>query len=170
MRLGNCQGARSQVYVPPPKRDNLAWPGPGSKQSSDKGIIETAFLAEVTQDNVAFFPRERIRLRCRKPFPLKVGEMVYQPKVRFFRPSVAHHSPESPVDDIPAGLQAKAAQLIETRPEYVQRRQVNVNKTVGLKVRQDIAAKLANVVMVQPRAHKGRFPALYPVPVVFADR
>jgi hypothetical protein len=95
--------------------------------------------------------------------------MVYQPKVRFFRPSVAHHSPESPVDDIPARLQAKAAHLIETRPEYVQRRQVNVNKALGLKVRKDIPAELPNIIMAKPRTNKRRFSALYPIPVVFAN-
>jgi hypothetical protein len=48
--------------------------------------------------------------------------MIRQSKARFFRPCIAHHGPESPIDDIPARLQAKATHMIETGTEYVQRR------------------------------------------------
>src|SRR5262249_19760971 len=106
----------------PSKRDNFTLPCPGSKQGSDKRIIESTFLAEVLQDNVPFFPRERVWLRCRKPFPFQVGEMVGQSEARLFRPRVTHHRTESPVNNIPARFQAKAAHLIETGAENVQRR------------------------------------------------
>src|SRR5262249_50144677 len=156
----------SQVDIAPPKCDDFALPGACPKQSGDKGIIETVFLAEVTQDSVPLFRCEGIGLRCRKPFPFQVRKMVYQPEARLFRPCITHHGPESPIDNIPARLQAKATYLIKTRPKYVQRRQINVNHALVLKIRQDIPAELANVVMMQPWTHNWRFPALYPVPVV----
>ncbi|OGQ81666.1 MAG: hypothetical protein A3F90_01210 [Deltaproteobacteria bacterium RIFCSPLOWO2_12_FULL_60_19] len=59
-------------------------------------------LAEVIQDYVALFSRKWVGLRCLKALPPKVDEVIGQSKIRHFRPRIAHHGTEGPVDDVPA--------------------------------------------------------------------